>query len=452
MPKKLFGTDGIRGRAGQPPLDDRTVFAAGLALAQTIPPGRRHEVLIGPEVLIGMDTRESGLELAELLAGGLDQGGVAVKFAGVMPTAGVAYLTEKDDFVRGVMISASHNAFSDNGIKVFGPSGYKLPDEEEERVETAIFGALSQNCRPRRSALEADESLVRKYLDHLASVGDPAAGFETQLVVDCANGAASDLAADLFKRLGVRAEIIADQPNGRNINLDCGSLYMEALQQRVTESGADLGVAFDGDADRALFVDEKGNLINGDVVLLLAGRHLADRDRLPGRLVVTTVMANMGLEKALAKLGIRMSRTKVGDKYVLEEMLRSGAALGGEQSGHIIFGDLASTGDGLLTARMMLEILAASGKPMSELASELSVFPQVLKNIRVKERAPFDEVPALRDAVSAAENDLGDRGRVLVRYSGTEPLVRIMVEAEEEGLVERQVSLLAEVFQRELGE
>ena len=446
MARKLFGTDGIRGRAGEPPLDDRTVFAAGLALAQTVSPGRRSEVLIG------MDTRESGLQLAELLAAGLDHGGVAVKFAGVMPTAGVAYLTEKDDFVRGVMISASHNAFSDNGIKVFGSSGYKLPDEEEERVEAAIFGTLSQDCRPRRGALEADGSFVEKYLDHLASVGDPAPRFETKLVVDCANGAASDLAPDLFTRLGVKAEIMANQPNGRNINLDCGSLHMEMLQRRVTESCADLGVAFDGDADRALFVDEKGNLINGDVVLLLAGRYLSERNQLPGKLVVTTAMANMGLENALAKAGVRMSRTKVGDKYVLEEMLRSGAALGGEQSGHIIFGDLASTGDGLLTARMMLQVLAASGKPMSELASELSVFPQVLKNIRVKEKAPFDEVPALRDAVSAAEKDLGDRGRVLVRYSGTEPLVRIMVEAEEEGLVEQHASRLAEVFQKELGE
>ncbi len=446
MPRKLFGTDGIRGRAGEPPLDDRTVFAAGLALAQTVSPGRRSEVLIG------MDTRESGLQLAELLAAGLDHGGVAVKFAGVMPTAGVAYLTEKDDFVRGVMISASHNAFSDNGIKVFGSAGYKLSDEEEERVEAAIFSTLSQDYRPRRGALEADVSLVEKYLDRLVSVGDPAAGFETQLVVDCANGAASNLAPSFFNRLGVKAEIVANQPNGRNINLDCGSLHMETLQQQVTESGADLGVAFDGDADRALFVDEKGNLINGDVVLLLAGRYLADRDGLPGRLVVTTVMANMGLEKALAKAEIRMSRTKVGDKYVLEEMLRSGAALGGEQSGHIIFGDLASTGDGLLTARMMLQVLAASGRPLSELASELSAFPQTLKNIRVKEKAPFDEVPALRDAVSASEKDLGDRGRVLVRYSGTEPLVRIMVEAEEEGLVEQHASRLAEVFQKELGE
>ena len=446
MPKKLFGTDGIRGRAGEPPLDDRTVFAAGLALAQSVSPGRRSEVLIG------MDTRESGLQLAELLAAGLEHGGVAVKFAGVMPTAGVAYLTEKDDFVRGVMISASHNAFSDNGIKVFGSAGYKLSDEEEERVEAAIFSTLSQDCPPRRGALEVDGSLVERYLDHLVSVGDPAAGFETKLVVDCANGAVSSLAPLFFNRLGVKAEIVANQPNGRNINLDCGSLHMEILQQQVTESCADLGVAFDGDADRALFVDEKGNLINGDVVLLLAGRYLSERNQLPGKLVVTTAMANMGLEKALAKAGIRMSRTKVGDKYVLEEMLRSGAALGGEQSGHIIFGDLASTGDGLLTARMMLELLAASGKPMSELARELTVFPQVLKNIRVREKAPFDEVPALRDAVSAAEKDLGDRGRVLVRYSGTEPLVRIMVEAEEEGLVEQHASRLAEVFQKELGE
>ena len=446
MPRKLFGTDGIRGRAGEPPLDDRTVFAAGLALAQTVSPGRRSEVLIG------MDTRESGLQLAELLAAGLEHGGVAVKFAGVMPTAGVAHLTEKDHFVSGVMISASHNAFLDNGIKVFGPSGYKLPDEEEEHVEAAIFSTLGQDCRPRRGALEVDGSLVEKYLDHLVSVGDPAPRFETKLVVDCANGAVSSLAPLFFTRLGVKAEIVANQPNGRNINLDCGSLHMEMLQRRVKKNGADLGVAFDGDADRALFVDEKGNPINGDVVLLLAGRHLADRDRLPGRLVVTTLMANMGLEKALAKAGIRMSRTKVGDKYVLEEMLRSGAALGGEQSGHIIFGDLASTGDGLLTARMMLQVLAASGRPLSELASELSAFPQTLKNIRVKEKVPFDEVPALRDAVSAAEKDLGDRGRVLVRYSGTEPLARIMVEAEEEGLVKQHASRLAEVFQKELGE
>ena len=448
MPRKLFGTDGIRGRAGEPPLDDRTVFAAGLALAQTVSPGRRSEVLIG------MDTRESGLQLAELLAAGLEHGGVAVKFAGVMPTAGVAHLTEKDHFVSGVMISASHNAFLDNGIKVFGPSGYKLPDEEEEHVEAAIFSTLGQGL-PASSRRTGSGWISRREVfgssgerwRSRATLRNKARGRLRQR-----SGVSSLAPLIFFTRLGVKAEIVANQPNGRNINLDCGSLHMEMLQRRVKKNGADLGVAFDGDADRALFVDEKGNPINGDVVLLLAGRHLADRDRLPGRLVVTTLMANMGLEKALAKAGIRMSRTKVGDKYVLEEMLRSGAALGGEQSGHIIFGDLASTGDGLLTARMMLQVLAASGRPLSELASELSAFPQTLKNIRVKEKVPFDEVPALRDAVSAAEKDLGDRGRVLVRYSGTEPLARIMVEAEEEGLVKQHASRLAEVFQKELGE
>lgn len=446
MARELFGTDGIRGRPGEPPLDDCTVFAAGLALAQTISSD------IQPEILIGMDTRESSLELAALLTAGLNKGGAAVQFAGVIPTSGVAYLTREGHYARGVMISASHNTFSDNGIKIFGSSGYKLSDDEERQVETAIFTVLGDDCRPRRATLEADESLAEKYLDHLLSVGNPAEKIATQVVVDCANGAASKLAFAFFKRLGIKAEIVAHQPNGRNINLNCGSLHMETLQQLVIERAADLGVAFDGDADRALFVDERGQLINGDVVLLLAGRHLADLDRLPGRLVVTTVMANMGLEKALKKVGIRMHRTGVGDKYVLEEMLRSGSSLGGEQSGHIIFGDFASTGDGLLTAHMMLQVLAASGKSLGELAGGFRTFPQALRNIRIKKKVPFTKVPALLEAISFSEKELGDLGRVLVRYSGTEPLVRIMVEAEEENRVEQHLNQLVDVFQKELGE
>jgi len=446
MAKQLFGTDGIRGKAGLYPLDPPTAYAVGRALAETLSNGD------GGETIIGMDTRASSQELAELLAAGLKAGGLGTRFAGVLPTAGVSLLTETAGLRAGVMISASHNSFEDNGIKVFAPSGYKLADEIEDQVERGVFRLLEQGVEPERLPLKVDESLGRRYLDHVLAAGSPGAVIAPlRVAVDCSNGAASAVAADFFRALGVEAEIFADRPDGRNINLDCGSLHLDKLQQKVVASGADLGVAFDGDADRALFVDDDGAIVDGDVILLLAGRYLHGQGALPTGRVVTTVMANMGLEKALKESGLSMVRTKVGDKYVLEEMVASGARLGGEQSGHIIFKEWAHTGDGLLTAKMMLELLSAAGQPLSVLRKQLTVFPQKLVNVRVTSKPKIEDHPALAEAARRCEEALGDRGRLVLRYSGTEALARIMVEAETMDLVETQCEALREVFQREIG-
>ncbi len=445
MAKQLFGTDGIRGRAGEPPLDDPTVFAVGLALGDA----SRKEG--GSTVLIGMDTRKSGPHIAATLAGGLVSKGVAVRFAGVIPTPGVAYLTKSQSYAAGIMISASHNPFHDNGIKVFGPSGMKLPDSREEELEAEILRLRDRTTPGPAANLEVDEALDETYVEHLLSVaaGEPALA-KQRVIVDCANGAAARLAPKVFERLGV-AEIFGDRPDGRNINEGCGSLHLENLQERVAVSGGRFGVAFDGDADRALFVDEDGAIVDGDVILLLAAEFLAGCDKLPGNRIVTTVMANMGLEKALSERGLSMVRTPVGDKYVLEEMVRGNTSLGGEQSGHIIFRDYATTGDGLLTALMMMQILAAEQKPLRELRKRLKVFPQALENIRVTAKPPIDDVPVLADAVERSSRELDGRGRVVVRYSGTEPLARVMVEAETQGLVDTHTHRLVQLFKQELG-
>ena len=451
MKKKLFGTDGIRGVVGKYPLDDETVFAAGAALGQSL---SRSPIRSGarPVVLIGMDTRESGRRLAELIAGGLETRGAEVKFAGVLTTPGVAHLTQHGEFDCGVMISASHNPFEDNGVKVFGSSGFKLPDSEEHEIEAAIFRLLEHRIEPQGRKLESEASAANRYLDHLSNIWSFDGKLDSfRVVVDCANGAASELAPRLFARLGVTAEFIGNHPDGRNINRNCGSLHLDGLSHKVIESGADLGIAFDGDADRALFVTENGQTVDGDVVLLLAARHMAERKRLTNHLVVTTLMANMGLEKALRESGIEMVRTPVGDKYVLEKMLERDAALGGEQSGHIIFREHATSGDGLLTACALLEILAANNKPLSKLARRLSVFPQTIKNVRVRHKPPLEDVPALAETISASEEELAGCGRVIVRYSGTEPLLRIMVEAETAADVERYSSRLVRVVEQHLG-
>lgn len=447
MGKELFGTDGIRGVAGKYPLDDRTVHAAGVALGRHL---RSRDAASAPRVLIGMDTRESGQAIAENLAGGLAREAVAASFAGVIATPAVAHLTRKMDFAAGVMISASHNPFEDNGIKVFSHDGFKLADAAEHDVEQQIFKLLESSLDSSPIVLQPQPALAEAYLDDLTARGKIEGAQGVRVVADCANGAASSLAPRLFERLGIEAAVIANNPDGRNINLNCGSLHLDGLRRRVLDTGAPVGIAFDGDADRALFVAGDGAVVSGDHILLLAAKYLARLGRLANSLVVTTVMANMGLQEALRNAGIAMLRTAVGDKYVLEEMLRTGAMLGGEQSGHIIFREFATTGDGLLTARILLEILAAEGRPLSELARQLPVFPQTLRNLRVSRKVPLDDAPPLRDAVAASEKELGQRGRVVVRYSGTEPLVRIMVEADDEALMEAHASRLAGVFEQYL--
>ena len=446
MGKQLFGTDGIRGVAGEYPLDPPTIHAFGIALADTA----RH-LHPEPEILIGMDTRESGPWIAEQVAGGLAERGVRARLAGVITTPGVAYLTRADDFVAGVMISASHNPYQDNGIKVFGHSGFKLPDAEEHEMEREIFALLNRGPGATTpQPLKIDQGLVKRYIDYLLST--VTMRFDgIRIVIDCGNGAASQLAPELFRRAGADVHPICCSPNGRNINLDCGALYVEKLSHAVVEWKADLGVAFDGDADRAIFVAASGKIVDGDAVLLMASRSLKAAGRLTGDVVVSTVMANLGLETALTNDGIRMLRTPVGDKYVLEEMIRVGAALGGEQSGHVIFREWATTGDGMLTALRVLETARKAGAGLDELTRDLHVHPQRLYNVRVREKKPLTELPVVGHEITACERALGSAGRVLVRFSGTEPLVRVMVEGPELAQVEDFGQRIARAIEREIG-
>ena len=450
---QLFGTDGIRGSAGEYPLDRRTVFLTGRALGQFL--RRSHAEL---RVLLGEDTRESSRWIAEQLAGGLAREGLAAVSAGIITTPGLAYLSRINGFSAGVMISASHNPYRDNGIKVFAHSGYKLPDENELEVEENLFrllesagdsGTESAGAGP---GLKPDESLRARYEDFLCSLLPEGMDFRgLRIALDCANGAASAIAPELFARLGAQVTAIHASPDGRNINLDCGSLHPQHLQARVPAEQAGLGIAFDGDADRSLFVTSEGRLVDGDGVLFVAARHMAAQHRLRNRLVVGTVMTNLGLEAALARDGIRLLRSPVGDKYVLEEMLRRDSNLGGEQSGHIIFSDDHTTGDGLLTALRLLEIVKATGHPLHDLVSGLRVFPQLLVNVRVREKVPVEQLPDVGAAIRAAEQHFGGEGRVIVRYSGTERLARVMVEGRELAEVERHAGQIAAAFRGSIG-
>jgi phosphoglucosamine mutase len=450
--RQLFGTDGIRGVAGRPPLDPQTVHAAGAALGEWC---REHSPSGEfPEVVIGMDTRESGPWIAEQVAGGLAREGVKGRLAGLITTPGVAYLTKNDDFVAGVMISASHNPFQDNGIKIFGHTGYKLPDADELKIEAGIFRRKDEGIEAVAAKMEVDERLDARYMAHLISTF-PKRLDGYKIVVDCGNGAASHLGPELLTGLGAQVVTMGCHPDGRNINLDCGALHVDALCRRVVAEGADAGFAFDGDADRCIAVSSSGAIIDGDAVLLIVARYLKANGRLSSHdgtpVVVATVMSNLGFERALQREGITLVRTAVGDKYVLEEMVRRGAAIGGEQSGHLIFLEQATTGDGLLTSLRVLEIMAATGQPLDALTTGLQVYPQKLVNVRVKERRPLADLLAVSEAVQFAERELGSEGRVLVRFSGTEPLLRVMVEGPTTESVDTHCASIAGAIRLELG-
>ena len=449
MSRQLFGTDGIRGVAGEPPLDPRTAFALGVALGDWATEGNDGEPNGRPEVIIGMDTRESGPWLAASVAGGLKRSGVSARFAGVITTPGVAYLAKTGPFVAGIMISASHNPYQDNGIKVINHAGFKLADEVELQLEQRMFAWLSCGEDAVDALLAVDPALDNLYTDHLAST--VTGSFPYRIVVDCANGSATQVAPRLFDKLGALVTWIGASPDGRNINLDCGSLHLESLRERVVAAEADLGVAFDGDADRALFVTSSGRIVDGDAVLYLTGTALHRQGRLPGKVIIATVMSNLGLEVALRKYGLELVRTPVGDKYVLEEMLRRNAVLGGEQSGHVIFTEFATTGDGLLTALRVLEVIRGSGKSLDALVSEIESFPQKLVNIRVQTKRPLAELPSVQAEIRAAEDEFKDSGRVLVRFSGTEPLARVMIEAGSMDRVDYWTSRIAAAIEAELG-
>jgi phosphoglucosamine mutase len=453
--KKLFGTDGIRAVAGQAPLDPPTIHAVGLAVAHHLGHDENGQP---PSVLIGQDTRESSDWIAATLTSGLTAGGATVESAGVITTPAVAFLARAHHFAAGIVISASHNPWQDNGIKLFGSDGFKLPDATELAIEAEIFrhrASSTDNLQPPTSNLQPNEADRAEYIRFLLAAVPSLSLDGRRLVVDCANGAASAIAPELFAQLSAKGggEVILTHasPNGRNINENCGALHPKIVAREVVRLKASMGITFDGDADRALFSDEHGTVVNGDAVLLLAARDLAARGLLTNATVVATTMSNMGLEAALKRSQIKMLRAPVGDKYVLEQMLSTGAALGGEQSGHIIFSGRSTTGDGLLTALLLLDIVHRSGKTLAELTADLKTFPQTIVNVHVREKRPLDQIPTVAAAIAAAELALADSGRVVIRYSGTEALARVMIEAESEPLMRHHANTIADAIRTELG-
>ena len=446
---RLFGTDGARGVANTE-ITCELALKIGRAAAMVLAEDLDHK----PQVLIGMDTRKSGDMLCNAIAAGLCSVGADVLMLGVVPTPAVAYLVKTYEYDAGVMISASHNPCEYNGIKIFRSNGYKLPDAMEEEIEAIILDDVRkppQVIGGEIGKVTIAQNAVRDYINHIASTAD-SQFYGLKIALDCANGSASVSANDLFKQLGADCVVINAQPDGTNINLDCGSTHIEGLSRYVREHKYMLGFAFDGDADRLLCVDEDGELVDGDKVMAICAKYLKENDRLNGNTLVTTVMSNMGLFEFCKNNGINVEKTKVGDRYVLEEMLKRGYHIGGEQSGHIIFLDYATTGDGQLTAVQLLNIIRATGKSLKQLASEIEIFPQVLKNVKVSSfgKLRLSEDEDIRLAIEEAERELGDSGRVLVRPSGTEPLVRVMLEGRDEAMIDRLCTMIADVISQRL--
>lgn len=438
---RLFGTDGVRGVVGDS-LTRELARSIGAAAATTLVRHGQGR----PLFIVGRDTRASGEMLEAAIAEGVSSAGGNVLLAGVVPTPTVAFLANEMD-AAGVVISASHNPAEYNGIKLFASSGYKLPDSLEDEIEVLVM--RGDDASKENGTVEPLPDARERYLHHLTDPGDRLDGLK--LVVDCANGAASDLAAEAYRRLGADVRVINDDPNGKNINDGCGALHPEVVAAEVVRTVADAGVAHDGDADRALFSDADGAVVDGDQVLTACARDLKDAGLLTANTVVSTVMANIGFRRAMADADIRVQTAKVGDRYVLEEMLKTGAVLGGEQSGHIIFADRATTGDGILTAIRFLSASVRTGVPVSGLAGLMRRYPQVLLNVEVADRDALEEAVEVWEAVGAAERELGDSGRVLVRASGTEPLVRVMVEAETEEIAAGHAAAIAQQVSTSLG-
>ncbi len=449
---KLFGTDGIRGKAGEFPLDAKTVRAIGESLAKHLAErsnGRK------PVIVTGRDTRESGPSIEEELTAGAISGGASVRSAGVITTPGVAYLARALPADAGVVISASHNPFADNGVKIFDPSGRKLDDATERQIESDIVNGnfhIQEANDPLERGDQDSVQLRDRYLDFLEhEIADSLSLSGLSLVVDCANGAAYEVAPKLFEALGAKVITINSHPNGRNINLNCGSLHIESLEERVLSEKADIGIAFDGDADRALFVSANGGFVDGDATMWVMANFMKARGALTHERVVATVMTNLGLEVALRERGIQLSRTDVGDKFVLDELLRSGAALGGEQSGHIIFPRVSLAGDGMITALNLLRVMKDEERSLVDLTRGFVPYPQILVNVKVREKVPFENVPAISQSAQQIERELGDRGRLLLRYSGTEALARVMIEGKDEAQVRTSANTLADVIRVEIG-
>lgn len=430
MAEKLFGTDGIRGVAGVRPLDPPTVARIGAALVRALKLDRP------ARLLVGRDTRESGEWIERELARGAASQGAVTSSAGVIPTPGIAYLTKTRDVDLGVVISASHNPYADNGIKVFSGRGEKFGEATEREVE-AIVADTSWSVPSGSEAHVVPEDLIEPYLEHTRKLLPDARGLAGGCIaIDMANGATTSTARRLFEGLGFSLVTLGDKPDGRNINEKCGSTHPAGLAAAVVTHGCRMGVAFDGDGDRAILVDDRGQVVDGDALLLMLGLHYQRQQRLTGNTVVATVMSNIGLEIALRDRGIALVRTPVGDKYVSEAMLRDGFVVGGEQSGHVILAEHLYTGDGMATTLAVMRVMAETGRELSDLAADLVTFPQTLVNVRVKEKVDVATVPAVAEAMQRVEQALDGRGRLLVRYSGTEPLLRIMIEGENQATVQ----------------
>ncbi|HEX6158825.1 MAG TPA: phosphoglucosamine mutase [Thermoanaerobaculia bacterium] len=442
--RELFGTDGIRGKARQYPLDAATMFAMGEALGHRLQNGGG-----APQILLGMDTRESGPEIARALAAGVEAGGGKATYIGVVPTPAIAYLCRTTDAAAGISISASHNPFEDNGVKIFGHDGMKLPDSVEEQIEDELRALRRDDVSIPEIALAENAPLIETYERFLIAGVPPGALNGRKVVLDAGFGAAYRIGPEVFRRAGAEVVVIHDAPTGRNINEGSGALHPETLAQTVVAQNADYGVAFDGDADRAIFADDKGKIRDGDEIIYLWAKHLRQRDELRGSCVVTTVMSNFGFEKQLAEDGIELVRANVGDKYVLEQLLARDAILGGEQSGHIIDRTVHTTGDGIHTALVFGHILAEMKEPFSQLHT-FDPMPQLLLNQKVGSKPPLDSLPKYQAAYAKAQEALAGRGRILVRYSGTENLVRVMVEGEDGEQIKRIAEELRDVLKGEI--
>ena len=446
--KQLFGTDGIRGLAGEFPLDEKTVRIIGASVA------RRFREKLGrePRFISGRDTRESGAWIEKAFQAGAALENAVSESAGVLPTPGVAYLTKALKYDAGVVISASHNPYYDNGIKIFLPTGMKTDEATERLIEKDIHTDASTDVSVEGVINSGSEAAFRvTYSMHLIGVADTIKKIDTlKIVIDCANGAASKFATKVFRRLG-SVVVINDRPDGRNINENCGSTHIGGLMAKVVEEKADLGIAFDGDADRALFVDEKGELVDGDATLWIMAGYLKDHGKLANSTVVATVMSNIGLELALKSKGINLLRTDVGDKYVLEKLIETGSEIGGEQSGHIMFPERSLVGDGMMTALLLLRAIAEKKVTLSQATSGFVRYPQILLNVKVAEKRPFSHVPEISAAAKQVETELHDEGRLLLRYSGTENLARVMIEGKDQAGIEAQARRIADVIESTIG-
>ena len=444
--KQLFGTDGIRGLAGEFPLDEKTVRKIGASLARQF----REKLGRDARFISGRDTRESGESIEAAFHSGAAAENADCESAGVITTPGIAYLANASDFDAGVVISASHNPYQDNGIKIFLPTGRKINAAIEREIERDIYSDLDSPTPAAGLNVKSSSAFGRKYLDHLEQAADGLAANGAKIVIDCANGAASELAPKLFSEIGAEVITIHCRPDGRNINANCGSTHIGTLQAKVVEEKADMGVAFDGDADRALFVDGNGNLVDGDATLWIMAQYLKGHGKLMNSTVVATVMSNIGLELALKSKEIVLLRTDVGDKYVLEKLLETGSEIGGEQSGHIIFPEFSLVGDGMMTALFLLRAVTEKGVSLSEAVNGFVRYPQILVNVKVREKLPFGQVPEIAAAAKQIEDELHHEGRLLLRYSGTENLARVMIEGKDQSAIESQAARLAAVIERSL--